>query len=55
VDTKKKRPRDINELAAMIVCEATDKDRTSGIDRKDDSGTTPAKNPNAVALGSVHI
>ncbi len=53
MDTKKKRPRDINELAAMIVGEATDEDRTPDTDSKDDSGEPPEKNPNAVALGRL--
>lgn len=53
MDTKKKRPRDINELAAMIVGEATDEDRTPDAGTKDDSGEIPEKNPNAVALGRL--
>jgi len=53
MDTKKKLPRDINELAAMIVGEATDEDRTPDKDSKEDSGETPEKNPNAVALGRL--
>ena len=53
MDTKKKRPRDINELAAMIVGEATDEDRTPDTGIKNDPGETPEKNPNAVALGRL--
>lgn len=52
MDTKKKkRPRDVNELAAMIVGEAT-----AELDsQQDDDQPTmaPEKNPNAVALGRL--
>ena len=37
----------------MIVGEATDEDRTPDTDTKNDSGETPEKNPNAVALGRL--
>jgi hypothetical protein len=47
---KKKRPRDINELAAMIVGEATGE---PGGKPGDDVAETPEKNPNAVALGKL--
>lgn len=48
---KKKRPRDVNELAAMIVGEATaELDSETG----DDQPTAGSeKNPNAVALGKL--
>ncbi len=47
--TKKKRPRDINELAAAIVAEATEeKQPESPPDNAPDE-----KNPHAVALGRL--
>ena len=50
MDTKKKRPRDINELAAMIVGEATEEPEEK---TEDEMAETPEKNPNAVALGRL--
>lgn len=48
--TKKKRPRDINELAAAIVAEATEEKQPEQA-----PPDTPAdeKNPHAVALGRL--
>lgn len=43
---KKKRPRDINQLAAAIVGEATG-------DKPAEAEPTTTKNPNAVALGRL--
>ena len=42
--TRKKRPRDVNKLAATIVQETTDGKPTE---------TTSKKNPHAVALGRL--
>ena len=47
---KKKSPRDINELAAMIVDEATGEPEE---ELEDKTAETSEKNPNAVALGRL--
>lgn len=44
---KKKRPRDLNALAAAIVTEATNEDIPTTTEEQD------TKNPNAVALGRL--
>ncbi len=52
MDTKKKkRPRDLNELAAMIVGEATA--NLGDKPAKEATLEEPEKNPNAVALGRL--
>ncbi len=45
---KKKRPRDISQLAASIVADATSEDRPEKL-----QDATPGKNPAAVALGRL--
>ena len=45
---KKKRPRDISQLAASIVADATAEDKPEKL-----QVATPGKNPAAVALGRL--
>ncbi len=47
---KKKRPRDINELAAAIVTEATSDELPT---EEEPETTEDGKNPHAVALGRI--
>lgn len=49
--SRKKRPRDINQLAAAIVDEATSEDAPEL--RPDPQPDKPAKNPAAVELGRL--
>jgi hypothetical protein len=51
----KKRPRDVNQLAAMLVAEATEEDADAPSDRKrgDSEAGDSDKNPAAVALGRI--
>ncbi len=48
--SKKKRPVDINELAASIVSDAVEEGQD---EKKEDKPEQPAKNPHAVALGRL--